>query len=292
MRRLTALASLAFLVPVLPCCAQEEQPLTDLAIAVATEVSGALAKEQGSGRMLIVPGCKVLRLPVEPLIELPITVDWGERVAASLRKALDHAVPKLHIIAESELRAFFEQQDLHPSDLCYEATAKWAAKRLEADLVVFSVFGESEGNDTLRCWILRAEDGRRIAVQATSFPKNEALRQPTAGYPQLGLVRGCSDKNMPRAGKDGVGVPTCIYCPLPPFTDAAVAAHYQGEIILCVTVETDGRTANVVPLKGAPFGLTASAMRAVSGWKLEPAKDSSEQPVSVRVMITTAFKQY
>jgi hypothetical protein len=37
---------------------------------------------------------------------------------------------------------------------------------------------------------------------------------------------------IPRAGTKGVGVPTCVYCPSPNYTDEARVAKINGNVVL------------------------------------------------------------
>jgi TonB family protein len=89
------------------------------------------------------------------------------------------------------------------------------------------------------------------------------------------------------AGLDGVGVPECIYCPPPLYSDAARAAKYQGTIVLSVDVTSDGRSDSILVLKGAPFMLNKQAIETVQKWKFKPAeKNGKAVPVRVPVEIT------
>ena len=44
------------------------------------------------------------------------------------------------------------------------------------------------------------------------------------------------------AGKDGVGFPTCIYCPDPKYSEDARAAKVSGVVVLKIVVEPDGHS--------------------------------------------------
>jgi TonB family protein len=91
------------------------------------------------------------------------------------------------------------------------------------------------------------------------------------------------------AGQDGVGVPECIYCPPPLYSESARAARYQGSIQLSVVVTADGRAVSIVVLKGAPFLLNKQALEAVQGWKFKPAEKNGK-PVPVRVPVEITLR--
>lgn len=95
-----------------------------------------------------------------------------------------------------------------------------------------------------------------------------------------------------RAGRDGVGVPACLYCPNPQFTDEAVKARYQGSVVLRIIVTADGRATNISVIKGLGLGLDEKAMEAVRGWRFTPARGPNGQPVAVWTTIEVNFRQY
>lgn len=95
-----------------------------------------------------------------------------------------------------------------------------------------------------------------------------------------------------RAGVNGVGVPVCIYCPLPQYSDEARKAKYQGTVTLLVTVTVDGRPINLSVVKGPGLGLEEKAMEAVKTWRLKPATGPNGKPVPVIVPIEVSFRLY
>jgi protein TonB len=95
-----------------------------------------------------------------------------------------------------------------------------------------------------------------------------------------------------RAGVNGVGVPTCLYCPNPPYSDEARKAKYQGTVVLQVTITTDGRAIDIKVVKGPGMGLEEKAMEAVQGWKFRPAMGPNGKAVNVTVPIEVTFHLY
>jgi TonB family protein len=90
-----------------------------------------------------------------------------------------------------------------------------------------------------------------------------------------------------RAGVDGAGMPTCVYCPDPSYSDASRAAKFQGVVVLSVVVTLEGKADSIYVVKGAPFGLATKAIAAVRTWKFKPAqKDGMPVPVRVPVELT------
>ncbi len=93
-----------------------------------------------------------------------------------------------------------------------------------------------------------------------------------------------------QAGRGGVGLPECIYCPAPVFSDEAVKAKYQGPVTLKITVLADGRVTNVTVVQSPGLGLDEKAIEAVRKWKFRPATGANGKPVSVYAHIEVSFR--
>jgi TonB family protein len=113
------------------------------------------------------------------------------------------------------------------------------------------------------------------------------LKEPLPSSAESSRIPG--EPNVLRAGLDGVGVPECVYCPAPAYSDTARAAKYQGTIQLSVLVTQDGRAESIFVLKGAPFELNKQAIEAVQKWKFKPAEKNGK-PVPVRVPIEISLR--
>jgi TonB family protein len=94
-----------------------------------------------------------------------------------------------------------------------------------------------------------------------------------------------------RAGMNGAGTPSCIYCPQPEYSAAARAAKFQGNVVLSIVVTAEGQATSIYVAKGAPFGLVAQAIETTRHWRFEPAHKDGK-PVAVRVEIETTFHLY
>lgn len=92
-----------------------------------------------------------------------------------------------------------------------------------------------------------------------------------------------------RAGIDGATSPTCVYCPDPEYADSARAAKFQGNVVLTLVVDAEGKVSRIYVLKGAPFGLTAEASKATRNWRLKPAQKDGK-PVSARTSVGIGFR--
>jgi protein TonB len=95
-----------------------------------------------------------------------------------------------------------------------------------------------------------------------------------------------------RAGVNGVGTPTCIYCPDPLYSDEARKAKYQGTVVLYVIITADGRAIDIHVAKGPGLGLEEKAIEAVRTWRFKPALGPNGRPVAVSIPIEVTFRLF
>lgn len=95
-----------------------------------------------------------------------------------------------------------------------------------------------------------------------------------------------------RAGVNGVGMPSCIYCPDPQYSDEARKAKYQGVVVLMVVITLDGRATNIQVVKSPGLGLDEKAIEAVRQWKFRPAVGPGGKPVPAQVPIEVTFRLF
>ena len=84
-------------------------------------------------------------------------------------------------------------------------------------------------------------------------------------------------------GVDGVGYPTCVYCPDPKYSEEARKAKYQGTVVLQAVITPDGRATDIQVVKGPGLGLEEKAVEAVKQWRFKPANGPGGKPVAVVV---------
>jgi protein TonB len=95
-----------------------------------------------------------------------------------------------------------------------------------------------------------------------------------------------------RAGVNGVGMPSCIYCPDPQYSDEARKAKYQGVVVLMVVITLDGRATNIQVVKSPGLGLDEKAIEAVRQWKFRPAVGPGGKAVAAQVPIEVTFRLF
>lgn len=95
-----------------------------------------------------------------------------------------------------------------------------------------------------------------------------------------------------RAGVNGVGMPSCIYCPDPPYSDEARKAKYQGVVVVMVIVTADGRASDVKVIKSPGLGLDEKTVETVKQWRFKPAVGPGGKPLTVQVPIEVTFRLF
>src|SRR6266853_4819305 len=96
--------------------------------------------------------------------------------------------------------------------------------------------------------------------------------------------------NRFRPGSNGVGYPTCVYCPDAKYSEQARKAKFQGVVLLQVIVSADGRATNILVVRGPGLGLEEQAVAAVKTWRFKPAFGPNHVPVPTRVAIEVQFR--
>jgi len=91
------------------------------------------------------------------------------------------------------------------------------------------------------------------------------------------------------SGVGGVTVPSCKYCPAPEFSREAQQEHIEGKSTFRVTIDSDGRPADVRLLQPSGHGLDENSHAALRQWQFSPARLPNGTPVPTRVNIEFAF---
>jgi TonB family protein len=131
-----------------------------------------------------------------------------------------------------------------------------------------------------RLWAQSSAAMDRAAFNDGLTGGSEFLDQTTAG----------SRRQVYSAGKDGVGYPTCAYCPNPKYSDQALKAKFEGSVRLDAVITPEGRATKIKVVKEPGLGLGEKAIEAVKEWKFKPAAGPDGTPVAVDVPIEVSFR--
>jgi TonB family protein len=89
----------------------------------------------------------------------------------------------------------------------------------------------------------------------------------------------------------GVTVPKAVYMPDPEYTDRVRKKKIRGSVVLSIVVTDKGTVRDAKVVTGVDKDLDKQALKAVSGWRFEPATKDGK-PVAVRVKVEVDFKLY
>lgn len=157
------------------------------------------------------------------------------------------------------------------------------------------------GEQTVRVTELDRQepDAALFAIGAEYKIVNETapiLSAQASGAAEQGATSGGAANSSPamtgiaQAGRNGVTVPRCVYCPSPSYTDEARLAKINGSVVLQVIVTASGRAENISVLRKLGYGLDQNAMETVKAWQFKPATGPDGNPVSTVVPIEVTFR--
>jgi TonB family protein len=92
------------------------------------------------------------------------------------------------------------------------------------------------------------------------------------------------------AGIGGIGVPICIACGEPSYSDKARSAKISGIVVLHLIITAEGRAANIQVQRSPGYGLDEKAVKAVRKWRFKPAVGLEGKPVAVWTDIEVNFR--
>jgi TonB family protein len=120
----------------------------------------------------------------------------------------------------------------------------------------------------------------------------QSIKRPTIADGMVLLASKVPPDRLSVAGQDGMGIPTCQYCPTPLYPDQARKANLQGNVLLVVIVNSEGRAGKSAVTKTPDTSLGKQATDTVKNWRFTPATDKGGNPVSVLVPIEVTFRLY
>src|SRR6266404_944106 len=168
---------------------------------------------------------------------------------------------------------------LSVTDLQSAESLQRAASTSVADAVVTGTIEHNSDGYLLTTSLRRAADGAVVNTVRVLSPEGFGFPNTAQGTPAV------------RAGLNGVTIPTCLYCPIPGYSQEARDAKYQGTVVLSVIISPEGRASNVAVVKDPGLGLAEKAIEAVGEWKFKPASKDGNS-VSTLVPIEVTFRLY
>ena len=262
----------------------DQPPIVEEIAARIVKIAGKWPQGQGGKiRIAVIP---LLRQD-EEVTELGVILARGlaDELSASTQSRIES-------IAPGEVESVLEKYAIWPADLRSERFAAWFARLLEADAIITGKF-EPRGQVLrleFRCtaadpWPMYFRVSGNLKVSAELREKIQddrpRLKPNFQKDPPLPGVK--------TSGKEGVGMPECVHCPMPQFPEGARRAGYSGRVLLRAVVGADGLVTNLRVIRAGPFEMNTAAMEAVGRWRFKPARESDGKPVPSWITLEIMF---
>lgn len=268
---LVAALALPFLVGPTSGAQEPGRDLEDLAKRISKELSKA----------------KVSSVVVADFVTLSGTdSSAGHYLAEEFSQRLEHHKKNFAVTDSKRLAAALASAKISTKDLDAPDILQRIGTSLQADVVVTGTLETAPERYSVRVTMRRAQDGSLVTSG------DESVKRPAYADSLVLLDPDGPATKVAKPGVDGVGLPSCVYCPPPLYTDKARAAKVQGNVALLVVINEDGRAIKIVVTKTNDDGLAKKAVEAVRGWKFKPATDKVGKAIAVIVPIEVTFRLY
>jgi len=210
----------------------------------------------------------------------------GHYLAQELSQRLEHYKKNFAVTDRNQLSSALANARISPNDLNSPEILQRIGASLQADAIVTGTLEISPARYLVRVSVHSVKDGSIVALV------DQRVKRPAYVDSLVLLDPGGSATKVARAGVDGIGVPTCLACPPPDYTDKARKAKIQANVVLLVVIDQEGRAGKIAVTTATDDGLAVKAIEAVRKWRFKPATDREGKPVSVLVPIQVTFRLY
>jgi TonB family protein len=210
----------------------------------------------------------------------------GHYLAEEFSQRLEHYKKNFTVSDRKQLSSALANAKISAKDLSAPDNLQRIRNSLEVDAVVTGTLEVTPSQYSVRVIVRHVKNSSLVVsgdqlVKRPAYVDNIVILDPGGPGPRIA-----------RAGVDGVGIPACVYCPPPEYTDKARGAKIQGNVVLLVVIDQEGRAGRIVVTKVPDDGLARRAVEAVRGWKFKPAMDKEGKAVAVIVPIEVTFRLY
>ena len=216
---------------------------------------------------------------------------FGAWLSDQLSFSLAHDGSAVEVIDRLRLGEALKLQNVSPSGQSDVKNAVALGKSIGATTVVVGSYGAAENGIGVSLVAFRvAEYGK---PQATDFMIGMVFGKIPLTK-EMGVRLGVPlDSLRPkdgvyRSGYGGVGIPTCVKCPIPgmkvPDVDlqGMLRAHpLGGTVWLRFVVTPEGHTQSIAVIQPVGYGFDEQYVKAAKDWELKPAVDADNKPVPV-----------
>ena len=199
-------------------------------------------------------------------------------IADALR---ERAKKKFTVASHKDFDSDLAKLKIPASALTPGESLRTLAPQIGADILITGNIERRGSSYLLVLAPVRLPDGQTLPTISDSIVVNDFLDSLVTPLPETAL----------KAGAQGVGMPSCLYCPDPSYTDLGRREKINGRSVLMVLVSTEGLAAQIRPVSLLGYGLDEQAYFAIKGWKFKPATKNGT-PVPVIVPVEVTFRLY
>lgn len=221
-----------------------------------------------------------------------LTSQFGLQLADQFSKELASQQNGVQIIDRSTLREYLEKERISSDLLSNDSAIRWLGKALNATTVLTGATKHLGSFVHVQLKLLSCDKEKTAAIEEFTLPRPDATNTLSGFDPIVQAASKDRWASAPAAYVAGPGEatsPVCVYCPPPPYSDAARTAKFEGQVVLDAVVSEDGRVKWARIFRGAPFGLNQEALNAVRQWKFKPGVHDGK-PVSVLLPLDLGFR--
>jgi TonB family protein len=209
----------------------------------------------------------------------------GHYLALLLSQMIAVNKNKLAVVEDYAFREFLSEQNLTTKELASPEKLARLASHVKLDAIVAGTVEETSQSYIVSVTARAVSDGSVLRKRTVSLKHTELLDSLNSVTP------GSNDNPILRAGADGVGTPSCVYCPDPMYSNEARARKVsRARVVFSTVISAEGRIVSFQPLKVAGFGLDDEAYKTMKKWRLKPAAGKDGKPVAVIIPVEVTFR--
>jgi TonB family protein len=208
----------------------------------------------------------------------------GQELAAKFNATLQKSNSKLSILDRAAVKEVMVANRVAPGVIREPEIAWWLATQMKADAFILGELSLEGDQLKIDIGSVKVKTGGSIVAFSVVTPISEEMRE------RLAIPVGTKYVDTRDVSADKGKLPTCLHCPPPQFSQAAVDKHIEGTVLLTAVVGLDGRARDIEILKPLSHRLTEKAIVAVQSWTFAPGKSADGQPLEVETPIEVSFR--
>jgi hypothetical protein len=209
----------------------------------------------------------------------------GKYLAAMLCENWLQHHAKFTVVEPASFRQTLAEHKLTIQDLKSPESLKQAGATLGVEAVVLGTLSDTADGYLLTVTVRTISDGASLLTKEQPVAHSHVLDS-------LAATNADSPASAPKAGVNGVGIPTCTYAPSPVFPAGARKAKvHSAAVVLMGVVTQEGEVKSIHVVQDPGYGFAERAVEKLAEWRCKPARDKDNNPAAVKVPIEITFRE-